>query len=117
MYLAMNAIEEFRKVAPTLGRSDQEIEYWIALAEIAPPIPLMPVDKYQTAVVLYAAHLMSDQQNNGRTVLTEREGDLSVTYQATDGNPLHTTLYGRLLQKLIDQYSLGGYITVSQYAY
>lgn len=67
-------------------------------------------DKYNTAVALRAAHIitMRDRNGVGGAVSGQKEGDLSISFANPSGNAmLGLTSYGQQLQQLIRECSPG----------
>lgn len=89
----MTSLEYFRILAPALSSlSDEYVSVWIGIAEGSTNTWCLSVEQASMANALYAAHLIettpsaSQTSRSGGQVVSEKEGDLQITYGAINGS-------------------------------
>ena len=88
----MTALEYFRILAPALASiTDEAVSVWIGIAEGSTNTWCLTTEQVAQANALYAAHLiettpgLSPTGGSNGSVVSEKEGDLQITYGTTKG--------------------------------
>lgn len=88
----MTSLEYFRILAPALSSlTDEAVSVWIGIAEGSTNTWCLSDDKKNMANALYAAHLIETTPSASPTsgtsgqVVSEKEGDLQITYGTIKG--------------------------------